>query len=264
MFVSVLDKGGQPVPGLGADEFVVRENGARREVLRVEQPAREPIEITLLIDNTAVSEPYIQDLRAGLRAFLAGVRQGNVVALETYAARPTVVVEHTNDLARVERGAGRLFAQPDDGAYLLEALVETSRGIMKREAPRAAIVAISFEGPELDETYYGEVLQALTRSRASLSALVFYLQRANPRNEGVKNRSVVLDEGPKRSGGVRYDLLTSMALPNRFALIARQLMNQYRIVYARPESLIPPDRFEVSVTRPGLEAHATAPQGGSR
>ena len=63
---------------------------------------------------------------------------------------------------------------------------------------------------------------------------------------------------------MRYDILTSMSFPDRLNMLAIQLMNQYRVVYARPESIIPPDKFAVSVTRPGLEAHGTPVRRQSR
>ena len=56
LFVSAVDKDGEPVSGLGPDAFIVREDGVRREILRV-TPATEPIDVALLIDNsTAASE----------------------------------------------------------------------------------------------------------------------------------------------------------------------------------------------------------------
>jgi hypothetical protein len=43
--------------------------------------------------------------------------------------------------------------------------------------------------------------------------------------------------------------------------VAVLLNSQYRVVYARPESLIPPERVELSSAKPGVEARATAARG---
>ena len=51
LFVSAVDAKGEPVEGLGPDAFVVREDGRRREVLRVSR-ATEPIDLALLVDNS--------------------------------------------------------------------------------------------------------------------------------------------------------------------------------------------------------------------
>ncbi|MBE3071452.1 MAG: VWA domain-containing protein [Acidobacteria bacterium] len=260
MYVSVLDKGGTPVSGLAASEFVVRENGIRREVLRVVQPATDPIDIALVVDNTLASAPHIQDLRAGVTAFVAALHEKNLIALVTFGDRPTIAVDFTHDLAKLTGGIGHLFALPESGSYLLDALVDVSAGFVKRTPERGAIVVVSFEGPELGNLRYQRVLEAIGESGAALSALVVNPQKADIRDDAVMSRHMVFDRGPALSGGVRHDLLTSMGLADSMKLIARQLMNQYRVVYSRPESLIPPDTFEVSVTRPGLEAHGTPPR----
>jgi len=257
MYVSVLDRDGVPVPGLTAREFVVRENGVRREVLRVEQPVTGAIDIALLVDNTAASSPHLQDVRQAVAAFVEAMHAAHFISLVTFADRPTVAADYTHDLAKLTGGIGRLFPIAGSGSYLLDALIETSKGLAKRKPERAAIIVISAEGPELGNYHHDEVLSALANSGASMTALVLTPRTVDRVSDETRRRLIVLDRGPAQSGGVRYDLLSSMALPGKLKLVASQLANQYRVVYARPESLIPPDKFEVSVTRPGLEAHGT-------
>jgi hypothetical protein len=36
--------------------------------------------------------------------------------------------------------------------------------------------------------------------------------------------------------------------------LAARLKTQYRVVYARPASLIPPEKIEISSAKPGLDA----------
>jgi hypothetical protein len=40
------------------------------------------------------------------------------------------------------------------------------------------------------------------------------------------------------------------------AQLAKELLNQYTVTYARPETLIPPERVDVSTTRSGLTVRA--------
>src|SRR5262245_3205211 len=69
MYVSVLNDAGAPVPDLGPQDFVVREDNVAREVLKVE-PATDPMQVALLVDNSAASRDAISDLRKGLHEFV--------------------------------------------------------------------------------------------------------------------------------------------------------------------------------------------------
>ena len=257
MFVSVLDREGAPVPGLQASEFVVRENGVRREVLRVTQPATEPIDIALLIDNTTASSPYVMDIRKGVTAFIEALHKAHFISLVTFADRPVIFVNYTHDLDQLKAGVGRLFPITGSGAYVVDGIIDLSRGFLQRKSERAAIVVLSADGPEFSDTSYQQALEALALGGASLNVIVINPRAGATSSESTRSRMIVLDRGPQQSGGVRLDAISSMALPVRFGLLATQLANQYRVVYSRPESLIPPDRFDVSVTRPGLQAHGT-------
>ena len=67
--VAVIDGDGAPVPGLGPADFVVREDGVRREVLRVRQdPA--PLQIALLVDTSEAAGRAIGSFRKGVGAFI--------------------------------------------------------------------------------------------------------------------------------------------------------------------------------------------------
>ena len=51
IYASVVDKDGEPVLDLGAKDFVVREDGQPREILRVARDT-DPLQIALLVDNS--------------------------------------------------------------------------------------------------------------------------------------------------------------------------------------------------------------------
>src|SRR5262245_45154450 len=84
MFVSAVDSNGEPVDGLGPDAFVIREDGVRREVLRVSR-ATEPIDIALLVDNSTAASEEIKFLREALSKFVAKMAPGNNIDVITMA-----------------------------------------------------------------------------------------------------------------------------------------------------------------------------------
>jgi hypothetical protein len=50
------------------------------------------------------------------------------------------------------------------------------------------------------------------------------------------------------------------------AQLASELLDQYEVTYARPDRLIPPEKIDVTVSKPGLTARARTRTGekGSR
>ncbi len=261
LYVSVFETSTHaPVIGLGPDGVIVREDGVRREVLRV-TPATSPMAIAVLIDNSAPATDTIADLRRGLEAFLKRIEGLGPIALITVADRPTIAVDYTTTQKALLDAAGRVFAVPDSGATLLDAIAETSRGLRKRAEDRAAIVVVTTEHVEFSTLHYQQVLDPLRESGAALHTVVFVNPRSSLADDAARNRASVLDRGPRESGGFRIDVLTSMSYEERLGQLAAILKAQHRVIYARPQSLIPPERVDVAAAKPGLEARGTPARG---
>ena len=257
-YVAVTDDAGEPVAGLTEEHFEVREDGVAREVLRVRR-ATEPMQIVLLVDNTQASDSAIPDIRRALTAFVEELGGDHEIGLATFGERPTLRVSGTTDVAAIEEGIGRIFAMPNAGSYLLDAIAETTRGFARREAPRPVIVAITVEGTEFSYANDQHVIRDLVSTRTPLYVMAVPLGgRSSPLGSvEERNRAIVFDRGTKESGGRLIELLSDTALPERMGRLARTLGMQYLVTYARPDALVPPERLTVTVSRPGLEATAT-------
>jgi hypothetical protein len=48
-----------------------------------------------------------------------------------------------------------------------------------------------------------------------------------------------------------------MGLSDALGSLAEDLTQQYKVVYGRPSSLVPPKKIDVSVKRPDVETRAT-------
>lgn len=258
LFVSAVDARGEPIEGLGPGDFVVREDGARREVLRVTR-ASDPIDIALLVDTSAAATGMIAPMRDALRAFIARMVPGNQIAIVGLGARPTILVDYTSDPTRLRDGVGRIFAESGSGMTLLDALVEVAAGLQRREATRAVLVPVIADGLEFSTRYHRDVIAALTRARAAMHAVtvgMFYIL-----NDVDRERALTLDEGARRSGGQRIALLMELGIETALQRLARELSSQYKVVYGRPETLIPPETIEVSAERPGVMMRGTPARG---
>ena len=261
LFVSAVDKDGEPVTGLGPDAFIVREDGARREILRVSR-ATEPIDIALLVDNSTAASQEITFFREALSKFVAKMAPGNNIAVITLADRPTIVVDYTNDTKRLSDATGRLFPMPQSGMTLLDGILETAQGLARRETPRAVIVPVITDGTEFTNRYSNDVVAALDRVDAALH-IVGIGQFIHSEEHGIRERSFLLSDGPAKSGGQYITLLSPHGLDPALQRLARELSSQYKVIYGRPQSLIPPERTEVSSAKTGVTMRGAPARGES-
>lgn len=260
-YVSVIDgKTLAPVPDLTAAAFVIREDGARREVLRV-APATSQMPVAVIVDDSQAAAPAIPDLRRALAAFLKSIEGVGPTAIFTVADRPTILQEYTTSTPALLEAANRLFHAPNSGATLLDTIADVSRGIARRESDRAAIVVVTGENIEYGNLHYSDVLERLGESGAMMYVVVLVNPNGAMATDEARNRSTVLDRGPRESGGMRIDVLTSMSFEPQLKVFGQMLTSQYRVTYSRPESLIPPERFQVSAAKPGLEAYGAPARG---
>src|ERR1044071_8793171 len=126
MYVSVVDDKGVPVQGLGPADFIVREDNASREVLRV-VPASDPMQIAILVDNSSAAEPMLAHIRRGLPPFTEAREKPtssgrrNEIALITLGSRPTILADYSTSAETVVKAVDRVWeSTAQSGLYLLD------------------------------------------------------------------------------------------------------------------------------------------------
>ena len=96
--------------------------------------------------------------------------------------------------------------------------------------------------------------------------MLYTIVLANPNgstatDEGAQSRDRARSRAARESGGLRIDVLTSMSFESRLKVFGEMLKSQYRVTYARPDSLIPPEKIRISSAKPGLEAYGAPARG---
>jgi VWFA-related protein len=260
VYVSVVDGKGSPAPGLTAEDFRVREDGTAREVLKA-GPATEPLTVALLVDDSQVANAGILMIREALQNFLTALAGKAEISIVTFGERPTIAVDYTTDQKKLLDGANRIFPRTGAGGYLLDAIVDVSKGMQKREPKRPVIAVLVIEaGAEFSNRYYESVLSELAKGGAALHVVAIGQPNSSLTDE-IRNRSQVIAEGTERTGGRRDQVLAITGAPEKMKQLANELLQQYVVTYSRPETLIPPEKIEVTVTKPGLTARARTRTG---
>jgi hypothetical protein len=259
IYASVTGSDEQPLSGLTAKDFVVREDDVAREVLRVE-PAPPPSHIALLVDDSEVARPIIQDIRNSALAFVRAVMKSSPapqVALVTFGERPTRVVNYANAAGPLEQQINRIFSRPTSGSYFMQALVEECAALRKTEAARPVIVALAVEsGPEFSNETHQRVEEALKASGASLWTVVLQDRTGDLNNTDRRERAIVFGDSTTASGGRNRVVLSRQGLESAMTKLAAELAGRYDITYGRPDSLVPPQKLKVEVKREGARLAA--------
>jgi hypothetical protein len=72
-----------------------------------------------------------------------------------------------------------------------------------------------------------------------------------------RERAITFSQATETTGG-RYDnVLAASAVPDRLKQVANELTHQYLVTYARPETLIPPEKITISSKRTDVTVRGT-------
>ena len=252
--VTVTDEKGAPVSGLAREDVALIENGVARDVVSFSLDRR-PLTVVFLLDTSEAIQPaYRLHVVPAVTAFFAGLPEGTQFALWTLGERPQKRVDYTDDKARVDQALKRVA--PAGGSTLLDALVEATKDLKKKEGEHSAVVVVSATGPEFSSTYRERVVEsALLPDTTFLSVL---LEEGSTDNENRTNYDFVLDGLAKKSGGVLANTLSSMGLDRELKGLLACLTAQYRLTYATPPEL-KQRKLEVTVAHPGTKVRIQSP-----
>jgi hypothetical protein len=263
--VIVVDRNNNPVTDLAVGDFVVREDGVAREVSAV-GAGTPPSPIVLLIDTSQAAESSIADLRKGLTSFVTALTTGASpvqIGLRTFGERPTKVADPTTGSV-VQLGIDRLFHRAGTGAHMLEAIVEASNDLAKIKAVGPAIVAFVVEsGPEFSQDDRPRVAEALQRAGATLWVVSLQARAGalvnTPEN---RERAAVLGDGTIESGGLNLPILSPQGITSALERLRTLFTSRLRVTYGRPDTLVPPEKLEITTRRADLRVLAPRWTGG--
>ncbi len=266
VYVTVVDDQGQPVTGLTAADFAVKEGGKDRDIASVE-PARAKMHVAVMIEETLAP---MGGVRNALGEFVKRTYQVAEISLILVGQRNTTTVEYTSDPNALVAGINNLplNVQQQTQTMVPEGIFDLSKVLEKDKPERPVIVLLALEKQQASAEQPQNVLNQLARSGAmmyvvsmeggSSSSGTSGVGRASADNGGMDmaGRAQVMGDGPKQSGGRRIEVAALTAFPKGIQQIADDLMAQYVITYTLPDGVKPSDRLAVSLKKKGATLRA--------
>src|SRR5688500_2463787 len=211
--VTVLAEGGIPIRQLTAKDFIVKEDGNKRDVIDA-RLATEQLVVALMLDT---AQPVrgaapTQELRKAAMAFVQtihGVHPDARIALWQFASAAIATVDFTNKGDDLASAISRLFPNLQSTAVLLDAVEAVGKQLALKPTSRRAMVTVDFNSPEgSTDGMLQKAADSVTNSGATLWAASV---RPGPPTSG--NREELLDTMTKASGGRRFMAADPLALP---------------------------------------------------
>jgi VWFA-related protein len=267
--VSAVDRKETPVTDLAATEFVLREGGDVREIIRVE-PASTPLHIAIIVDDSGTGI-----FRVPIANFVNQLLGRAQFAVKHVIGQAVRLVDYTSDVERLRDAILRLGvrAETPDGGRVVEAVFDTAKEV--RDFDRPVIVLLTDTHAEYSSLPAHHVLEELQRSGAILHVIaVARLAQLNPSSvplakdkpadllEHQLDINRVLGDGPKQTGGRRVEIGGLGGTIPELQSVAAQLKQQYLITYLVPAGEKLNQRLSVSSKRRGITVRA--PSRGAR
>jgi VWFA-related protein len=267
VYVTVVDDQGQPVTGLTAADFVLKEGGKEREIAAVE-PARTKMHVALMVEETLAP---MGGVRNALGEFVKRMYQVAEISLIVISQRNTTAVAYTSDPNALIAGINNLplNMQQQQQTMVPEGVFDISKVFANDKPERPVIVLLALEKQQVSAEEPQNVLNQLARSGATMYVVSMEGGSASSGTSGLggrgsadngaldmAGRAQVMGDGPKQSGGRRVEVAALTAFPTGIQQVADDLMGQYHITYTLPDGVKPSDRLNLSLKKKGATLRA--------
>jgi VWFA-related protein len=243
----LVTEGRNPVAGLTAGDFELRDNGVVQRI-DVVDPSDVPVNAVLALDTSAsIAGERQKDLIGAAAALLDGLKAADRAALTTFNYSVALRVPLTPDLEAVRAALRRIeprgLTAVMDGTYV--ALTSTLD-----QAGRFLLVVCTDGSDTASWLQPGEVVEVAKRS----NAVVYAVTSADAK------RSEALKQLAEITGGQVMPVKTSNELRGAFQRILNEFRSRYVLAYS-PEGVAPGGFHRVEVTVPGRHVTVKARPG---
>jgi VWFA-related protein len=269
VYVTAVDRKEVPVGDLTAKEFILREGGDVREIIKIE-PATAPLHIAILVDDSGTGI-----FRVSVANFVNQLLGRGQFAIKHVIGQAVRLVDYTADVQRLREAVLQLGvrAETPEGGRVVEAVFDVAKEV--RDFDRPVIMLLTDTHASYSSLPAHHVMEELQRSGAILHVIaVARLAQLNPSSvptakdkpsdllEHQLDINRVLGDGPKLTGGRHVEIGGLGGTIPELQAVAAQLKEQYMITYLVPAGEQLNQKLSVSTKRRGVTVRA--PQRASR
>lgn len=227
IYLTAADERGTPLKGLTVSNFSVQEDGTTARVRGVFPLERgeEPLAVVLAIDRSgSMRGKPIRDALQAAQNFVGEMREIDRVGVVSFDDHVTVITRLNSDKGPLLKAIERITVGEDTA--LNDAIVK-ALGLLSPFTGRRAVVVLT-DGKENRST---------ASRKETISKAVELGVPVITVGLGEEVDANALESIAGRSGGRAFFAQESGELPNLYRAIARQLINQYRIILKSGKSL---------------------------
>lgn len=259
IFAVVTGEGGDPVEGLGPEDFEIRLGRETMPIERFQRADDVPLTLALAVDTSESMWPLMIDTRQAAARFLVNTLiPGDEALLVAFSNRPRLVAPASGDVQALLRSfaslqAGGATALYDSMVFCLVQLEETSGGGRgsDRSRSRRAVVLLT-DGQDYGSRFRPR--RVIDDARAQ-GTPVYVISMAGLYNERGSVRRPDLEAIAENTGGRTYYIGDVAELAGAYAQINRELRTQYILAFGTERPLTERElgSIRLRVKRPGLE-----------
>jgi Ca-activated chloride channel family protein len=238
--VTVTDGQDRQLPGLGASDFIVLEDGRPQEI-RFFASSDVPLDVALLIDTSSSMADKLEAAREAARSFLRHLGSADRAAVVEFNTRVRILQPFTGDQARLEQAVAAARARGGTALFMGLYVVLDNFARLERQAGevrKSAIVVLS-DGQDT-ASLIGE---DEVRERARQVGVPLYFisllstqQERQLEREGERRRSTPYDFLMKslaaETGARAFFPQRVEDLNDAYGALAREISHQYTLAYA--------------------------------
>src|SRR5215471_14470684 len=195
---TVTDDTGEYVADLTQDDFIVEEDGKAQTISHFSQSNDLPVSMGILLDTSGSMERKIGTATAAVERFIRSVHKDDDIFLMTFANRPDIQQDFTDDRDRLARALRRV--RVGGGTSLYDALELGLRKIKDGKQEKKAILLLTDGEDTQSETTFEE-----TESEVRESEILVYCLGISPSGGVLTERNPYPGgtTGPTSPGGRR-------------------------------------------------------------